>query len=52
MRKKGENSVKFAGKKLRFRLTKLMISRFGDASQTVRGTSRLAMTRPTRTRRG
>jgi hypothetical protein len=45
MRKKGENSVKFAGKKLRFRLTKLMISRFGVASQTVRGTSRCGRNR-------
>jgi hypothetical protein len=34
MRKKGENSVKFAGKKLRFRPTKVMISRFGVESQS------------------
>jgi hypothetical protein len=34
MRKKGENSAKFTGKKLRYRLTKTMISRLGAESQT------------------
>jgi hypothetical protein len=51
MRKRGENSVKFAGKNLRFRLTKMMISRFGAESQTARYIGQVAMTRLTSTLR-
>jgi hypothetical protein len=51
MRKKGQSSVKFAGKSA-FPPDEIMISLFGIASQTLRCTSRVAMTRPTRTRRG
>jgi len=50
MRKKGENGARSASQNLRFRLTKMMISRFGAECQTARCMSRVAVTRLTRTR--
>jgi hypothetical protein len=44
MRKKGENSVNFAGKSWDSTRREIMISRFGVESQTARYIGRVAMT--------